>query len=72
MFKISDFFLQLKKEVVDNYKPGREIPCFAFVVKLKDVDSPRPLRAKVHIDGVDQEEQYITVTRNPETPAAGL
>ena len=57
---------------MDDYKPEREIPCFAFVVKLKDVDSPRPLRAKVHIDGVDQEEQYITVTRNPETPAAGL
>ena len=60
----------MKKEAVDNYKPGREIPHFAFGVNLKDVENPRPLRAKVYLDGVE-EEQYITIRRNPETPAPG-
>ena len=56
---------------MDNYEPKREIPYFAFVVTLKDVENPKPLRAKVHLDGVEK-EQYITVTRNPDTPAPGL
>ena len=56
--------IQLHKKVVDNYQPGREIPCIPFRVKLRDVENPRPLRAKVYLDGVEQ-EQYITVTRNP-------
>ena len=51
--------------------PGEEIPYFAFGIKLKDVENPRPLRAKVHFDGLDQ-EWYITVTRNPDKSAPGL
>ena len=66
------FLLQLKKEVVDDYEPGREIPHFAFGVNLKDANNPRPLRARVHFDGVDQEEPYITIRRNPDIPAPGL
>ena len=62
-----DVFLQLQKEVVDNYRPGREIPYFPFRVKLKDVENPRPMWAKVHLDGVEKEE-YIIVSRNPDTP----
>ena len=56
---------------MDNYRPGREIPHFAFRVKLKDVENPRPLWAEVHIDGVEK-EQYITVARDPDTPTPGL
>ena len=72
MLKNSDrCFLQLEKTVVDNYKPGGEIPYFAFGIKLKDVENPRPLRVKVQFDGVEQ-ERYITVARNPDKSAPGL
>ena len=56
---------------MDNYKPGREIPYFLFRVKLKEVENPRPLRAEVDFDGLEK-EQFITVTRDPETTAPGV
>ena len=65
------FLLQLQKEFVDNYKPGREIPNFPFRVKLIDVENPRPLWAEVNLDGVEK-ERYLIVARDPDKPTPGL
>ena len=58
--------MQMEKEVIDNYRPEREIPYFALGMKLRDGATPKPLRTKIHFNGVG-EPAYITIARDPES-----
>ena len=61
------YITQMQKKILDNYRPGKEIPYFALGMKLKDGATSTPLRAQIHFDGLEQ-PNFLTITRDPESP----
>ena len=59
--------MQVKKEVIDDYRLERVLPYFALGMKLKDGATPKPLRTNIHFNGVG-EPAYIRISRDPESP----
>ena len=61
--------MQLEKDTLDNYKPGRVIPYFPLSLKLIDLTSTHHLSQKVTITGIEPRKS-ITLSRDLEPPVS--
>ena len=52
-------FIQLEKRHIEQYKPGRSIPCFA--IKLEEISPRQCLVQKVLFTGVEETQKFLSI-----------
>ena len=60
--------MQLKKDELDDYHPGRVIPYFLLGLRLVDLKNPKILNQRLTFNGIDR-RILITLSRVPQAAA---
>ena len=57
--------IQITKQQVDSYTPGRGIPSCQLEIQLRTTNSPEKLSYKLILEGAKPPHNFLTVIRYP-------
>lgn len=60
------FFYQITKQQVDEFNPGKQVPCCRLQVKFKSDSRPVELDHKVKLLGAKADFNFFTISCTPE------